>query len=306
MVVPDQLARAVVEVEEPSPVGIDSTESGSRGVRAFEVLCPVDGQVVQAAVQCLERLLLHLREVPLGDDEEVDVAVLVRVTDREGADKVRAAEVRCKRVPCAATSSASTPFRSANLVGSVKPGCDRHPPLTDRPGHYVQVVQVGHADRRQPGGSRAARGRRRRPRRRSTRRLAVVGVHALKREAVLVASGGGSTSPRGPPPRRVVAIVLVRREARPVAGRGHHLRHEQRLRGLALHQDVRDEPLLGAGPRVTSSGVSSSRGLSRPPPGLCRLRPRPRPPTTTAPPAGRRARSAARRTPSPVQLRRAP
>ena len=61
--------------------------------------------------------------------------------------------------------------------------------------------------------------------------------------------------------RRIVDVVLVRRVARPVAGRGHDLGHEQRLGGRFLHQDVVDLARLAA---ASARLVADAAGLEQP------------------------------------------
>src|SRR4051794_5778013 len=62
-------------------------------VRPFQVLRPRRGQRVEALVQRLEGGSLLWRHLAGGHDDEVDVAVLVRIADGERSLQVRADEV---------------------------------------------------------------------------------------------------------------------------------------------------------------------------------------------------------------------
>src|SRR5438094_4440366 len=131
--------------------------------------------------------------------------------------------------------------RSIKLPAVV--GVGRDQPAPDRPGHHVQVVEVVPGSR--GDGVIAAR---------HQDDVAVADLDRLVQRAV-VGVDELHGEPLGPRravvvgllkvglARRVVGVVLVRRVAGPVAGRGQDLGHEQRLGRTVFHEDVVDRAL---------------------------------------------------------------
>ena len=93
MVVPDQAARSIVEVEKVRTERVDPAQAVCRDVRAFEMLGPGDVERVDAFVHRLQSGQLLVTHVVVSHDQEVDVAMGIGVADRKRTLQVRPAEV---------------------------------------------------------------------------------------------------------------------------------------------------------------------------------------------------------------------
>lgn len=94
---PFHLSGTVVDVEPPEPPRPGPSELRPGDVAALQVLRPADRGVGVAGVRCADRPVLAGIEFVVGDDPEVDGAVLVAVAEGEGADLVGADEGRAER-----------------------------------------------------------------------------------------------------------------------------------------------------------------------------------------------------------------
>ena len=78
----------MVEIPKWATALSDVTKHRCGEVRSLEVLGPFGLHVVNAGVECLQRLDLWLGQLLADDDDEIDVTVLVEVTDGKGALEV--------------------------------------------------------------------------------------------------------------------------------------------------------------------------------------------------------------------------
>jgi hypothetical protein len=91
--IPDELLRAVVQIEERLLRPVQAAQLLAGDVRALQVLRPGGLDRVQPTVQQLQVVLLIGGELFVTDDHKIDVAELVSVARCERAVEVRSAEV---------------------------------------------------------------------------------------------------------------------------------------------------------------------------------------------------------------------
>ena len=113
MIGADKLSAPVIQIEKLAWRRRQVFERGFRNVGPFEVLRPGAPQLEDIAVQRLQGGQPGVGNVLLDDDQKVDIAEEVEVTDGEGAVQVCAYEIRAEDGLNPATSSCRTAFSSA-------------------------------------------------------------------------------------------------------------------------------------------------------------------------------------------------